>query len=120
MLYIAIVRYTRRIAVGAYVVPSFVWVAWILDQQIFFGQPTAGWIVLAILGLIQVLAGLLIGQWWALFLPFGVVFFAIPFGFPDPNRGEPFPVWFGVLFWTPAALALIALGVAATRLSRKP
>ena len=92
-------------------VAGAIWLFWILDQQLFFGEPTSDYVVLGALGLIHLLLGLTIGRWWTLFLPFVLVFLAIPLGYPDPNRGEPFPVWFGVLFWTPAFLFVIAIGV---------
>jgi hypothetical protein len=106
------VRYKDSVAAGVYLVAGAIWLFWILDQQAFFGEPTGDVVALSVLGLVHFLVGLTIGRWWALFLPFLLVFLAIPLGFPDPNRGEPFPVWFGVLFWTPAFLFVIAAGVA--------
>jgi peptidoglycan/LPS O-acetylase OafA/YrhL len=103
------------IAVVIYSVAGGIWLFWILDQQVFFGEPTRAYVALGVLGFIHLLVGLTIRRWWALFLPFILVFFAIPLAYPDPNRGEPFPVWFGVLFWTPAFLFLIATGVGARK-----
>ena len=104
-------RYRGSIPVGVYLVAGAIWLFWIVDQQVFFGEPMSDVAALSALALVHLLVGLMIGRWWALFLPFIVVFLAIPLGYPDPNRGEPFPVWFGVLFWTPAFLFVIATGV---------
>ena len=92
-------------------VAGAIWLFWIVDQQVFFGEPRNDIAVLTALALVHLLVGLTIGRWRALFLPFVLLFLAIPLGYPDPNRGEPFPVWFGVLFWTPALLFVIATGV---------
>jgi len=93
------------------VLAGAIWLFWIVDQQVFFGEPLSDMVALGVVGVVHLLVGLMIGRWWALFLPFVLVFLAIPLGYPDPNRGEPFPVWFGVLFWTPAFLFMIAIGV---------
>jgi hypothetical protein len=111
MLYIAVVRYWDSIAVGVYLVAGAIWLFWIVDQQVFFGEPMRDVAALSALAVVHLLVGLTIGRWWALFLPFVLVFLAIPLAYPDPNRGEPFPVWFGVLFWMPAFLFVIAMGV---------
>jgi hypothetical protein len=116
MLYIAIVRYKCSIAVAVYFVLLLVWVFWILDRQVFFGEPLGDWIVLSMLLAVHPAAGFAIGRWWALLLPFAVVFASLPLGYPSTNRGEPWPIWWGLLAWAPLAVALLALGVALRRL----
>jgi hypothetical protein len=109
------VRYSGSIAIAAYVLAGLMWTAWTLDQQVFFGQPAGDIAALAAFGLVHLFVGWATLSWWALFLPFALVAFALPLGYPDPNHGEPFPVWFGVLFSTPAFLALLAVGGASHR-----
>ena len=116
MLYIAVVRYERSIAVVSYFVLMLVWVFWVLDRQVFFGEPRGDWIVLAALLAAHLAVGFAIGRWWALLLPFVVVFASIPLGHPSTNRGEPWPIWWGLLAWVPLAAAFLALGVGFRRL----
>ena len=108
-------RYKHSIAVAVYCVAAAVWVYWILDRQVFFGRPAAGFAVLVVVGLLHVAAGLAIGRWWALLLPVAMVVLALPLGYPRTNRGEPFPVWWGVLFWAPAFVVLLGLGIGVQR-----
>jgi len=109
-------RYKRSIAVAAYFVLSLVWIFWIVDRQVFFGEPLGDLLVLiAIVGL-HVVIGFAVGTWWALFLPFTLVVVAYPLGYPSTNKGEPVETWQGLLAWSPMAVALLGLGVAARRL----
>jgi hypothetical protein len=111
MLYIAVVRYHRNIAIGSYFVLSAVWVYWILDRQVFFGNPDGDWAVLGFVVLVHVGLGFAVNRWWSLLLPFYFVVIGIPVGYPSTNRGEPLPIWFGLLLAWPAAVALIAIGL---------
>jgi hypothetical protein len=96
----------------SYVVLMLVWIFWILDRQVFFGEPLGDLLVVIALGVLQVVAGFLVGRWRILFLPIGFVFVSIPLGYPATNMGEPFPIWWSLLAATPVAIALLALGVA--------
>ena len=112
VLYIAIVRYGVSIAVVSYVAFMLVWIFWILDRQVFFGEPLGDLLVVIALGVLHVVAGFLAGRWWILFMPFVFVLVSIPLGYPATNMGEPFPMWWSLLAATPIAIALLALGVA--------
>jgi hypothetical protein len=109
-------RYQRSIAVVSYFVPSAVWVYWILDRQVFFGNPAGDWAVLGVVGVLHLVVGFGIGRWWALLLPFVLVFLALPLGYPSANRGEPFPIWWGLLFFSPILIALLATGLGVRKL----
>ena len=111
MLYIAVVRYERSIAVAAYYALMLVWLFWVVDRQVFFGEPVRDTLAAASVLVVQVLAGLAVARWWALLLPVPVVLIAIPLGYPSTNLGEPLPVWFGLLVFSPVALAAIAGGI---------
>jgi hypothetical protein len=113
LLYIALLRYTQSIAVGAYLVASLVWVYWILDRQLFFGSDVAAGIGLGVAATVHLGLGFVLARWWALALPFVPVLLAAPIGYPSANRGEPLPIWLGLLLWAPVAIALVAIGIGA-------
>jgi hypothetical protein len=56
------VRYERSIAVVSYFVLMVVWVFWVLDRQVFFGEPRGDWIVLAALLAAHLAVGFAIGR----------------------------------------------------------
>jgi peptidoglycan/LPS O-acetylase OafA/YrhL len=114
-------RYRRSIAILAYSVLCAVWVYWDLDQQVFFGKPTAQFFELGVLAGLHVALGIAVARWWALALPILPIVLALPLGYPEANRGEPLPIWFGLLLAAPFAVALIAVGVGGARLvARRP
>ena len=116
MLYIAVVRYTRSIAITVYFVLMLVWIFWIVDRQVFFGEPLGDIVVaVAIVGT-HIVTGLLAGSWWVLLLPYSLVLVAYPLGYPSTNRGEPIETWQGLLAWSPILVAFLALGVGLRRL----
>ena len=93
-----------------------VWILWIVDRQVFFGEPLGDLLVaLAIFG-IHIVSGFLVRSWWVLFLPYLLVFASYPLGYPTEIRGEPPEIWRGLFAWSPALVALLALGVALRRL----
>jgi hypothetical protein len=109
-------RYERSIAVAAYFVFSLVWIFWIVDRQVFFGEPLGDLlVVISIVGL-HVVTGLAVRSWWALFLPYTVVLVAYPLGYPSDLRAEPPEIWRALLACSPVLVALLALGVALSRL----
>ena len=99
-----------------YFVAMLVWILWIVDRQVLFGEPLADLlVVIAIVGL-HVATGFVVSRWWALFFPYVVVLIAYPLGYPTDIRGEPPEIWRGLLAWSPLLVALLALGVALRRL----
>jgi hypothetical protein len=70
----------------------------------------------ASLALVQVLAGLLVARWWALALPLAALVVAVPFGDPETPPDAEVPVWLGLAFRVPLLIALVAIGVFASRL----
>jgi hypothetical protein len=118
MLYIAIVRYTRSIAIAAYFVLMLVWIFWIVDRQVFFGKPLGDLVVVVVVFGTHLLTGLMARSWWVLFLPYSLVLASYPLGYPSTNRGEPIETWQGLFAWSPVLVALLALGVALRRLGR--
>jgi hypothetical protein len=109
-------RYTGKIAIVLYVVLTFLWIYWVLDRQLFFGNDIAGWSGIVGFGLVHVAVGFAVNRGWALLLPLLAVAIALPAGYPSANRGEPLPLWFGALIWAPVNISLIAIGVGARRL----
>ena len=82
-----------------------------LDRQLFYGNQTADWLLLALVAGIHVLVGVLAARWWALLLPGLAVVVSVPTGYPSANKGEPLPIWVGLAFFAPIAVALVAIGV---------
>jgi hypothetical protein len=110
-------RYRRSIAVASYFVLCIVWVYWLLDRQVGFGNPTVDFVGLVLLAVAHVVVGLVIARWWALALPLLPIVLAFPVGYPSANRGEPLPIWMSLLFVTPVAIGLIASGVVVAQLA---
>jgi hypothetical protein len=112
MLYIAIMRYVRKIAVIAYFVLQIVWVVGV-DHSLFYGSDGATVSVLSVVALANLGLGLTTAWWLAPALPLLTVAMAAPLGIPNGNYHEPLPIWFGVLLVAPVESALVAVGVAA-------
>jgi hypothetical protein len=108
-------RYNQSIAIGSYLVVSAVWVYWLLDRQLFFGSDAAAIALLGTLILVHLVLGFVVVRWWAALLPLVPVILAAPLGYPSANRGEPPPIWLGLLLVWPAAVTLVALGVGARK-----
>ena len=111
-------RYRSVAVVIGYLALMAVWIYWMLERQLFYGSDTASWVVLACFAAVNLAAGVLLARWWALLLPVLAVTLALPAGYPAANKGEPFPIWFGLAVFSPIAFALIALGVVAARHGR--
>lgn len=79
-----------------------------LDVEDSFVAGTVAFLVL------QVLVGLVLGRWRALFLVAILPILAIPVPTPEDAR-EPIPLWFGMLIFTPLIAGLIAAGVGARK-----
>jgi peptidoglycan/LPS O-acetylase OafA/YrhL len=88
-----------------------IWIYWVLERQLFYGNDTASWLLLAGLIVAHVAAGALVARWWALALPALAVLLAVPAGYPDANKGEPLPISLGLALFSPLALLLVATGV---------
>jgi hypothetical protein len=102
----------------AYGIAMLGWV-WILDRQVFFGEPSDDLYVAIGLAIVHVAVGFVVARWWILLLPFVFVFVSIPLGTPTTNSGEPFPIWWSLLAVTPLAIALLASGVGLRSLGRR-
>ena len=98
----------------AYLAVMTLWIYGVANRW----DPGSGTWQVPILILIQLLAGLVIGGWWAVLLPVVIVLVSIPAGDPPitPAYVEPFPIWFGLAVATPVAIALIALAVVARKI----
>jgi hypothetical protein len=123
---IAEVRYRRivesraAITAAVYLIAMGLWIYVVMERQYFYGDDTTGYALLALLAAGNVVAGLLIGRWWALALPVLVVVLSVPAGYPDANRGEPWPIWASLALFTPITLLGVAIGAAVAREGGKP
>jgi hypothetical protein len=108
-------RYTRNITLVLYVAWASLWVYWVLDRQLLFGSDIAGLATLVLVGLIHVAVGFAIGRNWAALLPLLTAAIAAPLGYPSANKGEPWPLWLGLLFWAPVYMLVVAIGVGVRR-----
>jgi hypothetical protein len=77
---------------------------------------SVGWVVIALLAATHIVFGFAMGRWWALSLPFLPILLAVPAGFPESRWSEPLPVFFGMAFYAPFEIALIALGLGTRKL----
>src|SRR5262245_46043654 len=98
-------RYTRSIAIAAYLVVMLVWIFWIVDRQVLFGEAPADLVVVVLVFGTHFLAGFLARSWWVLCLPYSLVLASYPLGYPSTNRGEPIETWLGLLAWSPVLVA---------------
>jgi hypothetical protein len=116
MLYIAIVRYNRSIAIGSaviHVASLIVFIAYWwheLDSDNSFYWP-----ICALLA-VQFLTGFAIGRWHALLLLPLLPLLSIPVPVPE-DAYEPVPLWFVMLFYIgPLAAVLMLAGIGARKL----
>jgi ABC-type uncharacterized transport system permease subunit len=100
-------------ALVAYAALALWWIYDGAERQLGFGNDIA-WVVFAgVVLLAHFVVGAAVRRWWVLVLPVAGVLAAVPAGYPDANRGEPFPIWLGLaLFAAPLGVAAIAVGVA--------
>lgn len=108
-------RYEGKLAIGLYVALAFVWVNWVLDRQLFFGSDVAAGIGFVVLALVHAAVGFAIGRDWAALLPLVTVAIAAPLGYPSANKGEPWPIWLGLVLWVPLWMLVVAIGGALRR-----
>ena len=99
-----------KIAVGLYVLLTFVWIYWVLDQQLFYGSDLGGWVHISGVALLHAVVGFVVGRTWAVPLPLLAVLIAVPLGYPSANKGEPWPIWLGLLLWVPVYMLAVAVG----------
>jgi len=110
-------RYLRYTAIGLYVPLAFVWVFWVLDRQLLYGNDVATWSVVIAGAILHIALGFAINRGWALFLPLLAVLIAAPLGYPSENRGEPLPLWMAsLIFYAPIYMSGVWVGVAARKL----
>jgi hypothetical protein len=104
------IRLRTVLVVAAYVAVVGILLAYAatLDVEDSFVAGTVAFLVL------QVLVGLVLGRWRALFLVAILPILAIPVPTPEDAR-EPIPLWFGMLIFTPLIAGLIAAGVGARK-----
>ena len=110
-------RYGDKIALVAYVAFLAVLVFWILDKQVLYGNGAGDWVFLGVVVLVHLALGFAVVRRWALLLPLLSVVMALPLGYPSANKGEPLPIWLGLLFYVPFGAALVAIGIGLRRLS---
>ncbi|MFL5940776.1 MAG: hypothetical protein ACJ75Q_10775 [Gaiellaceae bacterium] len=103
----------------AYLTAMGVWIYVVGERQLFYGQPEADLALLLVLAGVQVGAGLLVGRWWALAFPVVAVALAVPAGYPDANKGEPWPIWLSLALLLPIALLLVGIGAVGARVRRR-
>lgn len=108
-------RYVDKLAVTLYIALLSAWVYWVLDNQLFFGSEIGAWLTTAVVGLVHFALGFTVGRGWVHFLPLFAVAIALPVGYPSANKGEPWPLWLGLLLWAPVLMLLVAIGVAVRR-----
>jgi hypothetical protein len=111
----------RAAAVVAYAALALFWIYVGAERQLGFGSDAAFALFVAVAAVAHFATGFAVGRWWAVVLPALAVLAAIPAGYPDANKGEPFVIWFG-LAWlvAPGGTALIALGVLVRRWPERP
>ena len=98
-------------AAAAYLLVMGLWIYVVMERQLFYGDTGADLALVAVLGAVQLAAGVLVGRWWALALPVLAVLLAIPAGYPDANKGEPWPISLSLAMWCPIALLLVGIGI---------
>jgi hypothetical protein len=106
-------RYLDKITIGLYLVLISVWIYWVLDRQLLYGSDLSGWPVIGVVGLAHVMFGFGVGRTWAVLLPLLAVLIAVPLGYPSANKGEPLPIWLGLLIWAPVYMLAVAIGTRA-------
>jgi hypothetical protein len=116
VLYIAETRYGGKIAVVAYLAFLAVFVFWVLDKQVLYGSQTGDWAFILFVALLHVSLGFAVARPWALALPLLSIVMALPLGYPSANKGEPLPIWLGLVFYAPLAVAVVAIGIGLRRL----
>lgn len=90
------------------------------ERQFGFGQDAAFVFFFGAVLLLHFATGFAVGRWWAVTLPVLGVLAAVPAGYPDDNRGEPFVIWVGLaLFAAPLGIGSTAFGVAVRRLRNR-
>jgi hypothetical protein len=109
-------RYGGKIAVVGYVAFLAVFVYWVLDKQVLYGNRTGDWVVLVFLILVHIALGFAVSRPWALPLPLLAIVMALPLGYPSANKGEPLPIWLSLSFFAPFGVALVAIGIGLRRL----
>src|ERR687897_48862 len=109
-------RYGGKIAVVAYLAFLAVFVFWVLDKQVLYGSDRRNWAFLVSLVLVHIGLGFAVGRPWVLLLPLLSVVMALPLGHPSANKGEPLPIWLGLLFFVPPGSAIVAVGIGLRRL----
>ena len=120
MLYIAVVRYRRSIAIGTaalYVGLLMVFIAYYW-RAVDLDEDVSNWALVALLG-VQLLAGLAIGRSHALLLLPLLPLLSIPVPVPE-DAYEPFPLWFVMLAYIgPVAAVVMLAGIGARKLGEK-
>jgi peptidoglycan/LPS O-acetylase OafA/YrhL len=108
-------------AVVAYAALALSWIYVLAERQAGFGSDIAFAVFVAVGAGVHLTTGFVIGRWWAAVLPALAVLAAVPAGYPDSNKGEPWPIWLGLAwFIAPVGVVLIFLGVIARRWPERP
>lgn len=109
----AVSRYGSLLFAGAYLLIMLVAVLRADTGSSLYEPPT-----LALLSVVHVATGALIARWWALLLPVGAIALAAPFSEPDSPASTETPIWVGMVFWAPGAIALVLAGLLVGRITR--
>ena len=106
---------------AAYAVASAVFVYGIADRSVGWGSDAANVAITVAACALHLITGVWIGRWWAVALPLVTVAIAVPAGEPRVIVDPPRPVWADLaMVWLPVGALLVAVGVAARRLSGGP
>jgi hypothetical protein len=108
-------RYGGNIAAAVYVALLAVFVFWIFDKQVLYGSDAKNLAFLGFAVVLHLALGFLANR-PALPLPFLAVVMALPLGYPSANKGEPLPIWLGLLLWAPFAMLAVAIGIRARQI----
>ena len=109
----------RAAALVAYAALALWWIYDGAERQLGFGNDAA-WIVFAVSVVVaHLVVGAAVGSSWVVLLPVIAVLVAVPAGYPDANRGEPFPIWLGLaVFAAPLGVVASAVGIGIRRTLR--
>jgi hypothetical protein len=106
-------RWTSVLFAVAYLLAMLVAVLRADRGMSLYAPPT-----LVLLSMLHLATGALIARWWVLLLPIMAIAMAAGFAEPDSPSGAETPIWIGMVFWSPGAIALTLAGVLAGRIAR--
>ena len=75
-----------------------------------------GWAALILLVLVHIALGFVVVRPWVLLLPLLNIVMAAPLGYPSANKGEPLPIWLGLIYYVPFGITAVAVGIGLRKL----